>query len=210
VTVLGVRRFGLTRSSARVKRATDLLGAGLGILATAPVMAVLAILIRLDSHGPVFFRQDRVGRNGRPFEMLKFRSMVDGAEARRAELEAFNESDGVFKIAEDPRVTRIGRFLRKTSLDELPQLLNVLRGDMSLVGPRPLVADEDALVQGFHRRRLHLTPGMTGPWQILGARKVPLQEMVTIDYLYIANWSLWTDVKIMLRTVVHMLSRRGM
>jgi exopolysaccharide biosynthesis polyprenyl glycosylphosphotransferase len=210
VTVLGVRRFGLTRSSARVKRATDLLGAGLGILATAPIMVLLAVLIRLDSHGPVFFRQDRVGRNGRPFEMLKFRSMVDGAEARRAELEAFNESDGVFKIADDPRVTRVGRFLRKTSLDELPQLLNVVRGDMSLVGPRPLVADEDALVQGFHRRRLHLTPGMTGPWQILGARKVPLQEMVTIDYLYIANWSLWTDVKIMLRTVVHMLSRRGM
>jgi exopolysaccharide biosynthesis polyprenyl glycosylphosphotransferase len=210
VTVLGVRRFGLTRSSARVKRATDLLGAGIGVLVALPLMAALAVLIKLDSDGPVFFRQHRVGRNGHPFEMLKFRSMVRGAEELRAELEGLNESDGVFKIADDPRVTRVGRFLRKTSLDELPQLLNVLRGDMSLVGPRPLVADEDALVQGFHRRRLHLTPGMTGPWQILGAKKVPLQEMVTIDYLYIANWSLWTDVKIMLRTVVHMLSRRGM
>ena len=115
----------------------------------------------------------------------------------------------MFKLADDPRITRVGRLLRKTSLDELPQFFNVLLGDMSLVGPRPLVVDEDELVQGWHRRRLHLVPGMTGPWQVLGSTRVPLQEMVKIDYLYIANWSLWGDVKILVRTVAHVLRREG-
>ena len=116
---------------------------------------------------------------------------------------------GLFKIADDPRVTRVGRFLRRTSLDELPQLVNVLRGEMSLVGPRPLVVDEDQRVQGWHRRRLHLMPGMTGVWQIAGSARVPLDEMVAMDYLYIVNWSLWSDVKILLRTIPHVLGRRG-
>ncbi|MBA2516777.1 MAG: sugar transferase, partial [Solirubrobacterales bacterium] len=161
------------------------------------------------SAGPVFFRQTRVGRDGDHFEMLKFRSMVDGADALKAQLHTLNESDGLFKMANDPRVTRIGRLLRASSLDELPQLLNVLKGDMSLVGPRPLVLDEDALVHGWHRRRLHLTPGMTGPWQVLGSRQVPLHDMVKIDYMYIANWSFWIDFKILLRTVMHVLRRAG-
>src|SRR3712207_415914 len=132
-------------------------------------------------------------------------------DARKAELHALNEcAGGLFKIADDPRITRIGRLLSRTSLDELPQLFNVLLGDMSLVGPRPLIVDEDERITGFDRRRLALTPGMTGHWQIAGSSRVPLHEMVKIDYLYVAGWSLWSDLKILLRTVPYMLSRRGM
>jgi lipopolysaccharide/colanic/teichoic acid biosynthesis glycosyltransferase len=137
--------------------------------------------------------------------------MCTDAEQRKAELRDANEAQGgLFKMADDPRITRVGRLLRKTSLDELPQLLNVLAGEMSLVGPRPLVVDEDDQITGFDRHRLQLTPGMTGPWQVLGSRRVPLPEMVKIDYLYIAGWSLWTDAMILLRTVPYMLARRGM
>ena len=128
----------------------------------------------------------------------------------KADLLHRNEADGFFKIADDPRVTRVGRWLRRTSLDELPQLINVLRGEMSLVGPRPLVDEEDARIEGWFRRRLDVTPGMTGAWQVLGSSRIPLRDMVTIDYLYGANWSLWLDVKILLRTIPHMLSRRGL
>jgi lipopolysaccharide/colanic/teichoic acid biosynthesis glycosyltransferase len=152
-----------------------------------------------------------VGRDGKHFKICKFRTMCTDAEQRKSELRAINEAEGgLFKIADDPRVTRVGRILRKTSLDELPQLFNVLLGDMSLVGPRPLVLDEDAQIKGWDRRRLQLTPGMTGHWQILGSARVPLHEMVKIDYLYVAGWSLWSDMKILLRTVPYMLSRRGM
>ena len=196
VTVMGVRRFDLTRSSALSKRAFDLLGASLGLLAVAPLMAIIAVAIRLDSSGPVFFSQWRVGRHGNRFRMIKFRTMVENAEELKDSLRDRNESEGLFKIADDPRITRVGRILRKTALDELPQLFNILRGEMSLVGPRPLVVDEDRQVEGWHRRRLELTPGMTGPWQILGPSRIPLKEMVAIDYLYVANWSLWTDVKL--------------
>jgi exopolysaccharide biosynthesis polyprenyl glycosylphosphotransferase len=210
VTVLGVRRTGLSRSSLLVKRAVDVLGAALGLLFLAPLFAAVALAIRLDSSGPVFFRQERVGREGRRFHMFKFRTMVDGAEAQRAALAARNETHGLFKLSDDPRVTRVGRWLRRTSVDELPQLINVLRGDMSLVGPRPLVVDEDRLVVGRHRdRRLQLAPGMTGPWQVLGPARPPLSEMVKTDFLYATHWSLWTDIKIVLRTFGHVLSRRG-
>jgi exopolysaccharide biosynthesis polyprenyl glycosylphosphotransferase len=210
LTMLGVRRFGLTRSSKLTKRSFDVIGATLGLIAVAPVFAAIVAAIRLDSRGPVFFRQTRVGLEGRHFEITKFRSMVADAEARKADLLHLNETSGLFKIDDDPRITRVGRFLRKTSLDELPQLINVWRGDMSLVGPRPLVLDEDAQVAGFDRARLALTPGMTGHWQILGSARIPMEEMVGIDYLYVANWSLWTDVKILLRTVPYVLARRGM
>jgi exopolysaccharide biosynthesis polyprenyl glycosylphosphotransferase len=211
VTVLGVRRFGLSRSSSLIKRAMDLAGAALGLVAVAPLIAAIAVAIKLDSRGPVFFRQTRMGRYGRPFTLLKFRSMVRDADAMRPELVARAGSAGeLFKLAADPRLTRVGRALRHSSLDELPQLFNVLRGDMSLVGPRPLILDEDALVQGWQRRRLHLWPGMTGPWQILGSTRVPLNEMAKMDYLYIANWSLFTDIKIILRTILHMAGRSGM
>jgi len=211
VTVMGVRRFELTRSSAAVKRAFDLACASVGLLLLSPFMLLTALAIKLDSRGPVLFRQQRVGRHGQRFDIFKFRTMVDGADALKDSLRHRNEAqEGLFKIAHDPRVTRVGRLLRKTALDEMPQLLNILRGEMSLVGPRPLVLDEDMRVRGWHRRRLELTPGMTGPWQILGPARVPLREMVAIDYLYVANWSLWGDVKIMLRTVPHVLGRNGM
>jgi exopolysaccharide biosynthesis polyprenyl glycosylphosphotransferase len=211
MTLLGVRRFGLTRSSYAMKRTLDIAGASLGLLAIAPFMAIFAVAIKLDSRGPVFFRQTRVGRDGRHFRIFKFRTMCVGADDQKAALREHNEcEDGLFKIEDDPRVTRVGRLLRRTSLDELPQLFNVLRGDMSLVGPRPLVVDEDRQITGWDRGRLQLTPGMTGPWQILGSARVPLHEMVKLDYLYVAGWSLWTDTKILLRTVPYMLGRRGM
>jgi len=210
LTMLGVRRFGLTRSSMAIKRAFDLAGSSLLLLAAGPLVLAAAVAIRLEGRGPIFFRQTRVGRDGERFQMLKFRSMVPDAELRKAELRHLNETEGLFKIEDDPRITRVGRILRKSSLDELPQLINVWRGEMSLVGPRPLVVDEDAQVEGFDRHRLHLTPGMTGHWQILGSERIPMREMVGIDYLYVANWSLWTDVKILLRTIPHVLASRGM
>jgi exopolysaccharide biosynthesis polyprenyl glycosylphosphotransferase len=205
MTMLGIRWFGLSDSSRLLKRCFDLAATSIGLLLGAPIMAGIALAIRIDSSGPVIFRQVRVGRDGRHFLIFKFRSMLVGADRQKDQLRARNEAGaGLFKIAEDPRVTRVGRFLRRTSLDELPQLFNVLRGEMSLVGPRPLVIDEDAQVLGLDRSRLHLTPGMTGPWQVLG-RRVPMQEMVGIDYLYVANWSLWLDVKILLRTIRHVV-----
>jgi exopolysaccharide biosynthesis polyprenyl glycosylphosphotransferase len=210
ITLLGVPRFGLSRPAKLAKRCFDLAGSTAILLLAGPVMLAMAAAIKLDSSGPVFFRQTRIGRSGHPFSVLKFRSMRKDADALKESLRDRNEQDdGLFKIADDPRVTRVGRMLRRTSLDELPQLLNVLRGEMSLVGPRPLVPEEDRQIRGWHRRRLQLTPGMTGPWQVLGSARIPLHEMVTLDYLYVANWSLWSDAKILLRTVDTVLSRRG-
>jgi exopolysaccharide biosynthesis polyprenyl glycosylphosphotransferase len=209
-TMLGVRSFGLSRSSVWLKRAFDLVGS-LGILVlSSPVLAAIAIAIKLDSSGPVLFAQTRVGQDGLRFRIYKFRTMFDGADRMRAELADRNETNGLFKIKDDPRVTRVGKFLRRTSLDELPQLINVVRGEMSLVGPRPLVEDEDSQVEGWHRRRLQLMPGITGAWQIMGDTRVPLREMVMMDYLYIVNWSLWSDVKILIRTFGHVAGRRGL
>jgi exopolysaccharide biosynthesis polyprenyl glycosylphosphotransferase len=207
--LLGVRPFGLSRSSRLIKRSFDLAVSGAALLIASPLLVVIAIAIRLDSRGPVFFRQTRVGRDGEHFGIFKFRTMVPEAEQLRQELEHLNEAHGIFKIEDDPRITRVGRFLRHASLDELPQLFNVFLGDMSVVGPRPLIVDEDSRITGFDRRRLQLTPGMTGHWQILGSARVPLAEMVKIDYLYVAGWSLWTDVKLLLRTIPYVLARRG-
>jgi exopolysaccharide biosynthesis polyprenyl glycosylphosphotransferase len=208
---LGVRRFGLTRRQKRMKRGLDTLGATLGLVVASPLLFAIALAVKLDSRGPVLFRQQRVGRGGRRFCIYKFRTMTADADARKAALRDANEAgDGLFKIRDDPRVTRVGRVLRRTSLDELPQLLNVLRGEMSLVGPRPLIVDEDERIEGWHRRRLRLTPGMTGSWQVLGSARVPLQEMVALDYLYIVNWSVWQDMQILLRTVGVVLRRRGL
>jgi exopolysaccharide biosynthesis polyprenyl glycosylphosphotransferase len=209
VTLLGVRRVALSRRAQRVKRALDLVGSGIALLLLGPLMGLIALAIKLDSPGPVLFRQVRVGRDGRVFRIFKFRSMVVDAEARKAELQALNEADGLFKIDRDPRITKVGRLIRKSCLDELPQLINVLRGEMSLVGPRPLITEEDQMIQGWHRRRLELTPGVTGPWQVLGAARIPMHEMVAIDYLYVANWTLWGDVKVLLRTVPCVLARRN-
>ncbi|WP_372790537.1 exopolysaccharide biosynthesis polyprenyl glycosylphosphotransferase [Paraconexibacter sp.] len=211
VTLLGVRRFGLTRSARTIKRAFDLLAAMAIGFVVLPTIAIVALAIKRDTPGPVFFRQQRVGHAGRRFWIIKFRTMVDGADQLRSTLADRNEvDDGMFKISDDPRVTRVGRILRKLHLDELPQLWNVLRGDMSLVGPRPLVIDEDERITGLDRRRLELTPGMTGPWQILGAdRRVSMSEMLKLDYLYAANWSLWNDTKLLLRTAGIVARRRG-
>ena len=210
LTLLGVRQFGLSRSSAIVKRCFDVVGASCLLILSAPLLAVLAVRIRLDSRGPVIYRQTRIGRGGRPFTMFKLRTMVQGADALKPSLRSRNEAEGLFKIADDPRLTPVGRWLRRYSLDELPQLVNVLRGEMSLVGPRPLVSDDDAQITGLDRRRLYLTPGMTGRWQILGSARVPLSEMIKLDYRYVTGWSLWSDVKILLRTVPYVVGRRGM
>jgi exopolysaccharide biosynthesis polyprenyl glycosylphosphotransferase len=207
--LMALRRRSLSRSSEILKRTMDIVVAGVGLAALAPWLAIVAFAIKLESPGPVLFRQPRIGRHGSEFWLLKFRTMVDGADRLKDELRSRNEADGLFKIAADPRITRIGGWLRRTHLDELPQLINVLRGEMSLVGPRPLVPAEDQSIEGWHRTRLHLTPGMTGHWQILGGPRVPLHEMVKIDHLYVANWSLWLDVKILLRTIPHVLARRG-
>jgi exopolysaccharide biosynthesis polyprenyl glycosylphosphotransferase len=210
VTVLGIRRPGLSRAGRAVKRAIDVAASVISLIALAPPAAIAAIAIRLDSPGPVFFRQRRIGRDGEVFEILKFRSMVNDAEARREELESLNDSVGNFKLAADPRITKVGRLLRRSSFDEVPQLINVLKGDMSLVGPRPLVIAEDRLVEGRHRDRLHLAPGITGPWQVLGPVRPPLSEMVKTDYLYGINWSIWVDIKLLVRTLAHVAARRGL
>jgi exopolysaccharide biosynthesis polyprenyl glycosylphosphotransferase len=210
LNVLGVRRFGLTRSSWLVKRTTDLVGAVIALVVLSPLIAAIAVAIKLDSRGPVLFRQERVGRAGRLFQMFKFRSMVAEADRLKTGLADHNEADGLFKIAADPRVTRVGQWLRRTSLDELPQLVNVLRGEMSLVGPRPLVLEDDSRVHGWYRRRLQLAPGMTGRWQVLGSARIPLNEMVTLDYLYVGNWSLWGDLKILARTAAFVMRGRGL
>ena len=210
LTLLGVRRFGLSTSSRFLKRSMDIALAGAGLLVFAPLLAAISVSIRLTSSGPALFRQARIGRNGRQFDILKFRTMAADADAQKTELRHLNEVEGLFKISSDPRVTRIGRVLRRACLDELPQLWNVLKGEMSLVGPRPLIPDEDQRIEGLHRRRLQLVPGMTGFWQISGRVRLPLTEMVTIDYLYGANWSLWGDLKILLRTVPYVLARRGL
>ena len=207
--LLGVRGFGLSPSSRLLKRVFDLVVTiGLLVILT-PLLIVIVVAIKLGSPGPVLFRQTRVGRDGKEFEVLKFRTMEIDADARKHELVEHNEAAPLFKIADDPRTTRVGRLLRRRSLDELPQLFNVLFGDMSLVGPRPLIPEEDRLFTGWQRRRYLVAPGATGPWQILGSSRVPVSDMVTIDYLYCANWSLWLDAKILVRTVPYVLSRRS-
>ncbi|MGH2950966.1 MAG: sugar transferase [Solirubrobacterales bacterium] len=209
ITLLGMRRFEFTRSSRIVKRGFDLAGAGTALILLAPLCLIAAIAVRLDTPGPVLFRQRRIGRNGDDFEMLKFRSMFEGADARKVEIEHLNEgAAGLFKIADDPRVTRVGRWIRRWQIDELPQLINVLRGEMSLVGPRPLPPEEDRRIEGWYRRRLDVPPGITGHWQVLGSSlRIPLAEMVKLDYLYVANWSLWGDVQLLLRTVAFLARR---
>jgi lipopolysaccharide/colanic/teichoic acid biosynthesis glycosyltransferase len=192
------------------KRAIDIIGAGVGLLLLSPVFLVLAAAIKLTSPGPVFFRQQRSGRGGRPFLMYKFRSMVIDAESRKSELLSLNEQDGpAFKLTGDPRITRVGRFLRDTSLDELPQLWNVLKGDMSLVGPRPLPCDETASCLDWQRRRLDVTPGLTCIWQVRGRSQVSFNEWVRMDLEYVKRRSLRKDVAILLSTVPAVLQRRG-
>jgi len=180
------------------------------LLMTFPVMLAIALAVKLGSRGPVLFVQERGGLHGRPFRMLKFRTMRHGAEAERSALLAANEMDGpVFKIADDPRVTRLGRFLRRTSIDELPQLVNVVRGEMSLVGPRPLPVVETRQLTGVHRRRLSMRPGITCLWQISGRNELGFREWMALDLQYVDHWSLGLDLAILLRTLPALVSRRG-
>ncbi len=197
---------------AAAKQFIDVLGGVALMVVFSPVMAAAALAVRLTSPGPILFRQQRSGLNGRPFTMYKFRTMVTDAEQRKQELAAFNEMSGpVFKVTHDPRVTPIGRILRKFSIDEFPQLLNVVRGDMSLVGPRPLPVDETRRFDDFaHRRRLSVKPGLTCLWQISGRSNVrDFREWVRLDLEYIDNWSLWLDLKILARTVPVVLLGSG-
>jgi exopolysaccharide biosynthesis polyprenyl glycosylphosphotransferase len=212
--LLSVPRTSIRRSDQLRKRAFDMVASAAALTLLSPVFLLCAILIKLDSRGPILFRQRRVGRGDRRFEVLKFRSMYVDAEERKHTIAQLNfhgggDTDGMFKVREDPRVTRVGRWLRRTSLDELPQLINVLKGDMSLVGPRPLIENEDRQVEGRFRQRLVSSPGLTGPWQIHGRSEIPFEEMINLDYLYVMNWSLWGDVKLMLRTVHAVVHGQG-
>lgn len=201
----------LTSASIAAKRVLDVAGSLTAIIVLSPLMFAIAIAIKLESRGPVFFRQPRAGRHNTSFQLIKFRSMYTDAEERKQEMSELNDvSDGVmFKIREDPRVTRIGHSIRRYSLDELPQLFNVLKGEMSLVGPRPLIFRETNALEDWHLRRLELRPGLTGPWQVYGRSQNPFQEMVRFDYQYVAGWSLARDIEILLATFPAVMSGRG-
>jgi exopolysaccharide biosynthesis polyprenyl glycosylphosphotransferase len=209
ITLLGINPPVLGRSSRSMKRALDLVGVATLTLVLLPLLVAIAVAVKLDSRGPVFFRQSRVGRSGKRFDVLKFRTMHADAEARREELLADSIDPNWLHLENDPRITRVGRRLRHLSLDELPQLWNVLRGEMSLVGPRPLIESEDQMIGGWGRSRLDLTPGITGIWQVLGRTNIPFEEMVKLDYLYVTNWSLWSDIRLLLRTLPVVITRRG-
>ena len=203
----------LPRSARFVKRVLDLLVAIVMLTMLSPLFAFIALRIKLEAPGPVFFRQERIGNRGRRFRIYKFRSMYIDADSRKGDVGHLNKHDEngptMFKIPEDPRITPFGRTLRKWSLDELPQLINVVRGEMSLVGPRPLIIEEDRHIVGHGRRRLDLTPGLTGLWQVMGRSDIPFAEMVTLDYLYVTNWSLWGDLKLLARTLPAVMRGRG-
>jgi exopolysaccharide biosynthesis polyprenyl glycosylphosphotransferase len=202
--LLGLPPLRLARSSRALKRTVDLVFSLLGLVVLAPAFVVIAILIKRDSAGPVFFRQERMGVGEHVFRIYKFRTMFVDADEHKAELAHANKhsnGDGrMFKVPNDPRITPFGRRLRRYSVDELPQLINVVKGEMSLVGPRPLILDEHRRVREWARRRLRLQPGITGPWQVLGANDIPMEEMETLDYLYVTGWTLFNDFKLILRT----------
>jgi exopolysaccharide biosynthesis polyprenyl glycosylphosphotransferase len=205
--LIGLPALRLSRSSKALKRTMDLALSITGLVLLAPLFAAVAVWIKLDSGGPVFFRQLRMGAGDQTFEIFKFRTMELDADARKHELVALNKHNGnggdsrMFKIPNDPRVTRSGRWLRRFSVDELPQLINVVRGEMSLVGPRPLILEEDQHVVDWRRQRLNLKPGITGLWQVLGRDDIPFEEMVRLDYVYVTTWSGLNDLKLILRTV---------
>jgi exopolysaccharide biosynthesis polyprenyl glycosylphosphotransferase len=192
------------------KRTFDLVGAGTLLLLTLPIQVLVAIAVKLDTPGPVLFRQVRVGRDSEPFSVLKIRTMVVDAEARLAELRELNEADGpLFKMTNDPRITRVGRFLRATSLDELPQLWNVMRGDMSLVGPRPALPHETEEWDALLTQRLRVKPGITGMWQVSGRSDTSFEDYTRLDLYYVDNWSLATDLAILAKTIPVVLLRKG-
>lgn len=194
-----------------IKRLMDLVIAVIATILFSPLMLITALAIKIDSPGPVFFRQKRVGQNGRIFDIYKFRSMCDDAEAKKETLMEQNEMDGfMFKIKDDPRVTRVGRFIRKTSIDELPQLFNVIRGEMSLVGTRPPTVEEVSQYKVGQWRRISIKPGITGLWQISGRNDITnFDEVVELDLRYIDNWTIWMDIKILFKTVGVLVTKKG-
>jgi exopolysaccharide biosynthesis polyprenyl glycosylphosphotransferase len=194
-----------------MKRLIDIGGATLGLILLSPLFAVVAIAIGVTDGMPILFRQPRVGLRGRTFLVVKFRTMSKDADSQRAALRQYNEVTGnaAFKMTDDPRVTRIGRILRRTSIDELPQLWNVLRGEMSLVGPRPHPLDDVAGYDPWHRRRLTMKPGITGLWQVAGRREPDFDRWVRFDLEYIDHWSLWLDIRLLIRTIPAMLRAEG-
>jgi exopolysaccharide biosynthesis polyprenyl glycosylphosphotransferase len=214
VPLIGLPPARLSRSSRLVKRMLDSFASMIALVCLSPVFVLVALAIKLDSPGPVFFRQVRMGSGGRTFRIWKFRTMSADAEERKAEVVHLNthaEAGGdprMFKIPDDPRVTRVGRLLRRTSIDELPQLFNVFAAQMSLVGPRPLILDEDQHVQDWARKRLDLKPGMTGLWQVLGRSDIPFEEMVKFDYSYVTSWSLRNDLLLIARTIPVLFGHR--
>jgi len=192
------------------KRVTDILFSSLALLVLSPVLLAIAIAVKLDSRGPIFYSSERIGKKGRVFKCIKFRTMVRDAEKRRADVMHMNERDGVlFKITNDPRITKLGHFLRKYSLDELPQFFNVLRGDMSIVGPRPPIASEVKEYKLSHLRRLDVTPGITGLWQVQARQDPSFDNYISLDVSYIENWSVWLDIKIIARTIGVVLAGTG-
>jgi exopolysaccharide biosynthesis polyprenyl glycosylphosphotransferase len=200
----------LTGSGWVVKRSFDLLGSALIVVLGLPLWIVVAVAIKLDSRGPVFYVDRRIGVGEREFGMLKFRTMVVDAPDRQAELEKANEASGaLFKIRDDPRITRVGRILRRFSIDELPQLVNALRGQMSLVGPRPLPLRDYELLEEWHRARYLVLPGMTGLWQISGRSGLSFDDLVRLDFAYLENWSIWLDISIIAKTVPAVIAGRG-
>lgn len=210
IPLISVKQSALTGFNYTLKRAVDILLAIAAIVILAPLWLAVALAIRLDSPGPVLFRQERVGRHGKPFQVYKFRSMYQDAEAQLEKLRAQNEAAGpLFKMRDDPRRTRVGRFIRKVSIDEVPQIINVLRGEMSVVGPRPGLLSEVAQYQDWHRKRLEVLPGITGLWQVSGRSDLTFDEMVMLDIYYGENWSLGLDLRIMLRTVPQVIFGDG-
>ena len=193
-----------------VKKAFDLVVSPIVVLVGLPLWLLIALAIRLDSRGPVLYRDRRVGVGEREFGMLKFRTMVQGAAELQDELEEQNEAEGaLFKIRDDPRLTRVGRVLRRLSLDELPQVLNVLGGEMSLVGPRPLPVRDYQLLEDWHRKRYNVLPGITGLWQISGRSTLTFDDLVRLDFYYIENWSIWLDISILVKTIPAVIAGRG-
>ena len=193
-----------------LKRTLDTALSTLALLVLSPVLAVIALMVRFGSRGPVFYKAARIGRKGRTFDCYKFRTMVPNADQLKADLAHMNEREGVlFKIVDDPRITKIGRILRKYSLDELPQFYNVLRGDMSLVGPRPPIASEVEQYELSHLRRLDVLPGITGLWQVEARQDPSFDSYISLDTAYVENWSFWLDLKILARTIAVVFSGTG-
>jgi exopolysaccharide biosynthesis polyprenyl glycosylphosphotransferase len=213
IPLLGLAPARLSSSSLFLKRVFDIVLSSLALVPLLPLFVLAAAAIRLDSSGPVFFRQVRMGHNDRTFTILKFRTMVADADEHKADVAHLNKhlhgDPRMFKAPGDPRVTRVGGILRRYSLDELPQLFNVLRSEMSLVGPRPLPVRDYLLLEEWHRRRYRVLPGMTGLWQISGRSKLTFDDLVRLDFYYLENWSVWLDITILAKTVPAVVSRRG-